>query len=139
MAETAQQFALKYDQVCSAVRSLAGGVVRRSASFVLLFLLFVSAFASQASAQQIDTGANGSETGDLEIVTTQEEGFGRIILNFKGRNLLPGYSIKQDNSIFVIRFDEAVNSSPVTNLPLSFRTISRLRVLIRTGRAFALP
>ena len=129
MAETAQQFALKYDQVCSAVRSLAGGVVRRSASFVLLFLLFVSAFASQASAQQIDTGANGSETGDLEIVTTQEEGFGRIILNFKGRNLLPGYSIKQDNSIFVIRFDEAVNSSPVTNLPSilpDYITVARL-------------
>nr|WP_321980208.1 hypothetical protein [uncultured Cohaesibacter sp.] len=129
MAETAQQFALKYDQVCSAVRSLAGGVVRRSASFVLLFLLFVSAFASQAYAQQIDTGANGSETGDLEIVTTQEEGFGRIILNFKGRNLLPGYSIKQDNSIFVIRFDEAVNSSPVTNLPSilpDYITVARL-------------
>nr|WP_319513466.1 hypothetical protein [uncultured Cohaesibacter sp.] len=129
MAETAQQFALKYDQVCSAVRSLAGGVVRRSASFVLLFLLFVSAFASQASAQQIDTGANGSETGELEIVTTQEEGFGRIILNFKGRNLLPGYSIKQDNSIFVIRFDEAVNSSPVTSLPSilpDYITVARL-------------
>ena len=129
MTETARQFALKYDQVCSPIRSLAGGLGRGLASFILLCLLFVSVFASHSFAQQIDGGADGSQTGELEIVTTQEEGFGRIILNFKGRNLLPGYSIKQENSIFVIRFDESVNSSPVMSLPTilpDYVTVARL-------------
>ena len=130
MVETTRQFALKWMLVCCCpVRSLWAGLGRGLASFILLSLLFVSAFASHSIAQQLGSEADEAGTGELEIVATQEEGFGRVILNFKGRNLLPGYSIKQENSIFVIRFDESVTSTPVTSLPTilpDYITVARL-------------
>nr|WP_321456406.1 hypothetical protein [uncultured Cohaesibacter sp.] len=85
---------------------------------------------SFAAMAQDAAGLNGDgESGKLEIVTTKQEGFGRIILNFVGRNLLPGYSVKQDNSIFVVRFDNSVQATPVTNLPSilpDYITVARL-------------
>ena len=56
------------------------------------------------------------EDGGLEIQSTVEPGFGRVVLDFKGRNLLPGYSIKQDNSILVIQFDESVEITGVSSM-----------------------
>ncbi|SNZ08800.1 tetratricopeptide repeat protein [Cohaesibacter gelatinilyticus] len=58
-----------------------------------------------------------SEVSELKVIATKEDGFGRVILKVVGRNLLPEFSIKQDNSIFVVRFSERLSSSSVTALP----------------------
>ncbi|WP_319413484.1 hypothetical protein [uncultured Cohaesibacter sp.] len=128
MADMARQFALEWRRICRSVMAEGVASVRKAASLLGLLLLLLFATGSASIAQQGD-GSSGSPNGELEIVTTKEEGFARIILNFVGRNLLPGYSIKQENSIFVIRFDEAVNSTPVTTLPSilpDYVTVARL-------------
>ena len=79
--------------------------------------------------QSLVTAPPAPTAGELQITTTKEEGYGRIVLNFAGRNLLPGYSIKQDNGIFVVRFDERMTSNAVTSLPRilpDYVTIARL-------------
>ena len=128
MSVTARQFLLGSEVLWTCTRHALSGVARVG---LLLFFAFVLAFGSSlpSLAQQIGGGDDASPNGELEIITTQEEGFGRIILNFKGRNLLPGYSIKQENSIFVARFDEPVNATPVTTLPSilpDYITVARL-------------
>ena len=90
--------------------------------FLLSFFFCLVAGTTGAMAQRtsLDTtpqaSASSNRSGILKVTPTQEEGFGRIVLDFAGRNLLPGHSIKQDNSIFVIRFDERMKSNAVTAL-----------------------
>ena len=101
------------------------GLLVARAALVCLILLFspvAVSFLSPALAQDgtEQTSAEAqkpADPGELQIEATKEEGFGRIVLNFAGRNLLPQYSIKQDNSIFVLRFEERMKSSSVTALP----------------------
>ena len=104
------------------------------AMFVLALFVFVLSGPSLVAAQNAsDTGsANATSSplvGELLITPTKETGFGRIVLNFVGRNLLPGHSIKQDNSIFVVRFDERMKSNSVTALSRllsDYVTVARL-------------
>ncbi|PLW78837.1 tetratricopeptide repeat protein [Cohaesibacter celericrescens] len=85
----------------------------------MILMLFTAAliFASgMTGSQVVHAQQSPADVGELIISPSQENGFGRVVLNFSGRNLLPGYSIKQDNSIFVIRFDERMKSGAVTAL-----------------------
>nr|WP_321444008.1 hypothetical protein [uncultured Cohaesibacter sp.] len=95
-----------------------------------LILLPGTSIAQQNLTPPQDTpSSQANEKGTLEITTTKEEGFGRIVLNFAGRNLLPGYSIKQNNSVFVVRFDQRMQSNSVTTLAQilpDYVTIARL-------------
>jgi hypothetical protein len=87
---------------------LRGETLRIALAIVLVSLVLLPS--SVALAQQGDVS-------ELTITPSKEQGFGRIILSVEGRNLLPGYSIKQDNSIFVVRFDERLASDSIAALP----------------------
>ncbi len=76
---------------------------------------FFNAHAQNVSSAQQDQRV--SEISELKVAATKEQGFGRVILKVVGRNLLPEFSIKQDNSIFVVRFAERLSSNSVTALP----------------------
>ncbi|TLP48538.1 hypothetical protein FDK21_02435 [Cohaesibacter sp. CAU 1516] len=109
-----------------------GCVISRSQlAFLLVLSWFLILAPSLTVAQQRapDPSLEGSDKGSLEITTTREEGYGRIVLNFAGRNLLPGYSIKQNNSVFVVRFDERMQSNTVATLAQilpDYVTVARL-------------
>ncbi|HTM76598.1 MAG TPA: hypothetical protein VL133_03075, partial [Devosia sp.] len=51
--------------------------------------------------------AHAVEQGQLYV--TQEEGYARLILSFPGRDSLPAYTIKVDNGVLSIEFEQAVN------------------------------
>lgn len=91
-------------------------VVRLCAAMV--FLCFGLLSAAQAQDGDVsDLISQSSQTSALQITATKQDGFGRVILKVVGRNLLPEFSIKQDNSIFVVRFDERLSANSVTPLP----------------------
>ncbi len=94
------------------VRSLAMACV--CMAFVLATGVFHSHAQNASSSQQDEQVV---EVSELKVTATKEQGFGRVILKVVGRNLLPEFSIKQDNSIFVVRFSERLSSNSVTALP----------------------
>ena len=87
-------------------------------AFVVSGLVF-TVLPSRLLAQQADAPAasQADDVAELQVLASLEDGYGRVILTFEGRNLLPDFSIKQDNSIFVVRFDERAQSNSVTALP----------------------
>lgn len=46
---------------------------------------------------------------EVQIIATQEDGFGRFVLNFTGRMDLPKYRVKYDNGVLAIEFDAPVS------------------------------
>nr|WP_321525086.1 hypothetical protein [uncultured Cohaesibacter sp.] len=124
MSNAARQISVQCPKACQWLLAGRFAVAFRALVSVLLVPLLVLVLNSVVMAQP-----SSSPKGELEIVTTKEEGYGRILLNFKGRNLLPGHSIKQENSVFVIRFDEPMNSTSVLSLPTilpDYITVARL-------------
>ncbi|MCV6576476.1 MAG: hypothetical protein OIF58_12125 [Cohaesibacter sp.] len=93
-----------------------GGIAHFCVAMVFLCGCFLSAVQAQDS-DVSDLISQSSQTSQLQITATKHDGFGRVILKVVGRNLLPEFSIKQDNSIFVVRFDERLAASNVTPLP----------------------
>ncbi|SNY94261.1 hypothetical protein SAMN04515647_4584 [Cohaesibacter sp. ES.047] len=69
------------------------------------------------STEVVSDRTNEISPGKLDVLMSTEEGFGRLVLRFTGRNLLPEYSMKQENSIFVVRFDEGMKSDSVSSMP----------------------
>ncbi len=112
------------------LRAVSRGYIALLVALSLLILFPGTPSAQQnLSLPQSTPSSQVSDKGTLEITTTKEEGFGRIVLNFAGRNLLPGYSIKQNNSVFVVRFDQRMQSNAVTTLAQilpDYVTIARL-------------
>ena len=46
--------------------------------------------------------------GQAQIIATEEQGFGRIIIDFTDRMDLPTYRVKYDNGVLAIEFDDAL-------------------------------
>ena len=63
--------------------------------------------AALALGATLATPAFAVEQGQLFV--TQEEGYARLILSFPGRDSLPAYTIKVDNGVLSIEFEEPVN------------------------------
>ena len=43
-----------------------------------------------------------------QFFATQEDGYGRLIISFPGRDTLPGYDLRMSNSVLTLTFDEEV-------------------------------
>ncbi|NLH81548.1 MAG: hypothetical protein GX458_11985, partial [Phyllobacteriaceae bacterium] len=43
-----------------------------------------------------------------DVATTLEKGYGRLVLTFRDRNLIPPYSVKQNNGVVVLEFSDEV-------------------------------
>ncbi|HZY67861.1 MAG TPA: tetratricopeptide repeat protein, partial [Devosia sp.] len=54
--------------------------------------------------------ASGAATAadNVQLQTTAEEGFGRLVLEFSGRLDLPDYEVAFDNNVLAVTFDEPV-------------------------------
>ncbi|MDR3374555.1 MAG: tetratricopeptide repeat protein [Ancalomicrobiaceae bacterium] len=85
----------------------------------MICLLFAVGHGRPAGAQ--DAGAPAT------IEVSQEKGFGRMVIAFKDRNLLPQYVIKSNNGVLVIQFAEAIKVN-VDRVPLvlgDYLTVAR--------------
>lgn len=52
-----------------------------------------------------------AETARAEVETTLEKGYGRLVLTFVGRNLIPQYTLHQNNGVVVLEFADPVEVS----------------------------
>lgn len=50
-----------------------------------------------------------AETMRAEVEASLEKGFGRLVLNFPGRNLIPQYTLRQNNGVVVLEFSDVVD------------------------------
>lgn len=73
---------------------MAVAAARRLVSAALLFVVLAGAAAAADKAQ---------------VIATQENGFGRLILSFPDRLDLPEYSVRYDNNVLAIEFVEPVS------------------------------
>ena len=139
MSKQSRQTGITQDMRTAQVPAMASLAFSRvvMARALLTCLLFAVAAVSlpqrsfaQAQTTVVNRAASAETgTGELEISMSQQEGFARLVLTFVGRNLLPGYTIKQDNSIFVVRFDERMDANSVSSMPRllgDYVTIARL-------------
>ncbi|MCE1237649.1 MAG: tetratricopeptide repeat protein [Hyphomicrobiales bacterium] len=46
-----------------------------------------------------------------DVETSQPKGFGRLVLSFRNRNLIPQYSLKQSNGVVVLEFEDEVEAN----------------------------
>lgn len=76
-------------------RDLAGGF---AATLALSLLLLAAFFTAPAAAQ----GARA------DAVASLEKGFGRLVLTFRDRSLVPQFSTREANGVLVLSFDEPV-------------------------------
>jgi tetratricopeptide (TPR) repeat protein len=85
-------------------------------------LLLVLVFALLTSMASVPARA---ETADVEIQL--EETYGRLVVGFPDRNILPPYKVSSDNGVLVLRFEEAVEMdvSRVPSVLGRFVTIAR--------------
>ena len=73
--------------------------LRGSVSSVLLILAMLVGPAGPVRA----------ETPVAEVEARQEKGYGRMVLTFRNRQLMPQYTTKQANNVLVIEFTEPVD------------------------------
>lgn len=102
-------------------RGPGGGGHGRAA--VLALLRMLAAVAMLASA---GLPAAAAEKVDVEI--RLEDTFGRVILTFPDRNILPTYKVNADNGVLVLEFEEPVDMrvDRISSLLTNFVTIARL-------------
>lgn len=67
--------------------------------FALLALVVASLWAGTAASQE-----------KAQIIATQEDGFGRIVLSFPNRMDLPAYKVKYDNGVLAVEFESPVSA-----------------------------
>ncbi|MDR3493594.1 MAG: hypothetical protein P4L82_03235 [Ancalomicrobiaceae bacterium] len=97
-----------------------GRMFFRPTAILFLVCLALAAMPGRASAAE-------DSSGNATVDVSQEKGFGRMIIAFKGRNLLPQYTVKSNNGVLVIQFAEPVKTN-VDRVPLvlgDYLTVAR--------------
>lgn len=95
---------------------------RRARRFALVVALLVAAVAGIGSV--VPVRAEGV-VADVDV--RAEKGYGRLVLTFRNRNLVPQYSSKQTNGVLVLDFTEPVEVAiePVTARLATWVTVAR--------------
>ena len=111
-------------ELSSTSRKVSTGAARkrRSAWRALAFALALGVAMPMAA---VSPGLAAPITADVEA--RQEKGYGRVVLTFKDRQLLPQFTTKQTNGVLVIEFTEPVEVAiePISTKLPSYITVAR--------------
>lgn len=101
--------------------------VGRGARALVCALVLMVAFLGTAMAQENESDTDG-EPATVLFTAREENGYARLIFEFKDRFVLPGYEVNSENGVLVVEFDEVVKMT----LPLTSTIMGKYVSVMRT-------